>query len=192
MGGGGSVRVLEARRVGVEPGGGAIIVRRGSRDGVGRGAVAVAVDAPQNLVGLVTDVGPATSTIRLFTRPAGDRGLIAVALVPDGQVTAQAVAEAPRVQLEPSAKGTLTGEMAAERADQLALGALVLLADPHWPAEAQMLIVGRLSAIEPSLDPLWKRIEVRPELDLARLPGVILRMPTAESGAGSGAGGGTP
>ena len=46
--------------------------------------------------------------------------------------------------------------------------------------------------IEPSDNPLFKKITVRPEFDIGRVRSVILHIPAEQSGAGAGAGAGAP
>lgn len=189
MGGSAGYRVLEAARIGFDVASGAVLVRRGSRDGVELGAIAVPTSQPQHLLGAVTQVSPMVSTIHLVNDPRFRPGLIEVVLLADAPVTPAQLDAAPRCQVRATAGGAFTGEIGAEAAAAMPEGALAFLSDPQWPAAAQMLIVGRVSGAEPSDDPLWRRIIIRPELDLARISSVILRLPADDRAEGPGGGG---
>ncbi|HVZ93605.1 MAG TPA: rod shape-determining protein MreC [Phycisphaerales bacterium] len=193
-GGRASFRVLEASRVGMSVESGTIQVRRGSRDGVEVGAVATPIASPQHLLGLVSQAGPMVSQVQLINDTRSSMGLIEVALVPDGVVTDSQVSEAPRCQLRIERDGSLSGELSSESAGLVSEGpggALAFLSDPHWPEAAQMLIVGRIAQIKSGDDPLWKRVVVRPEIDLSRVSGVVLRIPVSGGGGSGGGAAGT-
>jgi cell shape-determining protein MreC len=175
---------VEAARIAADLGAGTIDVRRGSVHGVRLGTVGVATTAPQHLVGLVTDVGPTVSTIHVITDRKVSPGLIATLILPAGTVTAEALARAPRCQFRPTGDGSLAGEIGAEAAAGVQRGDAAYLDDPSWPPAAQRLIVGRVLRTENSENPLFKRLTIRPDLDLTRVPSVILRTAAEDAPAG--------
>ncbi len=184
LGGRAGYRVLEAARVGSDVTNGTITVRRGSNHAVVAGTVAVPVTSPQHLLGVVTQTGPMVSTVHLINDPRIEPNLIEVVFLADNAASAQQVSAAPRCQLKAERDGTLSGEIGAEAANAIVEGSLAFLSDSHWPRPAQMLIVGRVTLIKPTDDPLWRRIIIRPDLDLARVAGVILRIPADEASSG--------
>lgn len=185
-----SVRRLEASRVGADPGSGTIDVSRGRNHGVTLATVAVAVNAPQHLVGRVSNTESMVSTVQLVTDRRISPRFVETLLIPEGETTPERVAAAPRCQLEPVGDGTLTGDLGSIHADLVNRGDLAFLDDPHWPTSAQRLIVGRVVRIEETDRPLFRRIVVRPDFDPARVTSVILRI-AVEEGEG-GAEGGRP
>lgn len=152
-----------------------LTIRAGRDRGVAAGAVAV-VDAVQ-LVGRVVEVGPKTAELRpISARDAGAlRGVV---------MTGEA--SGPACLLRPTGEGTLRGDV-QDAADvggaELAVGQVVRLDDPTWPAHAQMLIVGRVVSVESPVDaPLRRVVVVRPTVDLPRVTEVTLR--SADEGRG--------
>lgn len=181
---------VEASRIGADLGAGTIDVKRGSMHGVTIGTVAVATMAPQHLVGLVTDVGPTVSTIHVITDRKVIPNLITTLILPSGSVTPDVLARAPRCQFKPIGEGLFAGEIGAEDAARVQRDDSAYLDDPSWPAAAQRLIVGRVLRAEETENPLFKRLVIRPDFDLGRVPSVILR--TAAEDAPTPAGGATP
>lgn len=177
---------IEATRVGADLGAGTIDVRRGTIDGVTLGTVAVATAAPQHLIGIVTDVGPTVSTIHIITDRRLTPNFLDALILPAGSVTPEALARAPRTQFRPVGDGTLAAEISAEAAARVQRGDSAFLEDPSWPPGAQRLILGRVVRADDTESPLFKRVIIRPDLDLARVRSVILRI--AADGVGTGGG----
>ncbi|MFM9956454.1 MAG: hypothetical protein ACKVZJ_00115 [Phycisphaerales bacterium] len=181
------VRRLEAPRVGSDPAAGTVDYRRGSLDGVGLGSVAVARRSEQ-IVGVATDVRANVTSFRLLTdkrlQPPFAEGVV----MPEGAVTVAQLQTLPRCQLRPVGDGTLVDEnVGVTSADAIAPGMIVRLNDPSWPDAARMLVLGRVVRVEPSENPLYRRVVVRPELDVARTHSVIIQFPAGGGGAGDGA-----
>jgi len=183
-----AVRRLAASRIGADPGAGTIDVSRGRSHGVTLATVAVAVNAPQHLVGRVSNTESMVSTVQLITDQRISPRLIDALIIPDGEVTPERIASAPRCQFEPDGEGTLVAELGALHADQIEKGDLAFLDDPHWPASAQRLIVGRVVRVEETDRPLFRRVVIRPDFEPARVTSVILRI-AAEEGEGGAEGG---
>lgn len=171
------LRLLEAARVGSSAGAGTIEVARGQTHGVTLHAVATAVGAPQHLVGLVTSVGPTVSSIRLVTDPQLSPKRIDTLLFKDEPVSMEAAAQAPRCQFTPAGDGTLVGILGVQDAQKVNKGDLAYVDDEHWPSGAQRLALARVVLIEETENPLFLRLVLRPDFDLARVRGVILRIP---------------
>jgi len=190
------LRLLEATRVGSSAGGGTIDVAKGGTHGVTRRSVATAIGAPQHLVGFVTMVGSTVSTVQLVTDARLSPRWIEALLLKDAPIDAQVLAGAPRCQFRTVGDGTLVGELGAPDAAKVGKGDLAFVDDDHWPAAAQRLVLARVVRIEETDKPLFRRLVLRPDLDLARVRGVILRIPVesseggADAGAGVGEGGG--
>lgn len=190
---GGRIRVkrVEATRIGSDPGSGTISVSRGGIHGVTLNTVAVAASAPYQLVGVVSNVGPAVSSVRIVTDRRMTPALIEVVLLPAAaRADASFVAGAARAQLRPVGDGSVAGEIGVDDAAKLSRGDSAYLDDPSWPSSAQRLLLGRVTQIEDTDRPLFKRIVIRPDFDLSRVRSVVLRTPADEPvpGAGPGAG----
>lgn len=169
---------LEASNTGYSPRAGSIDISRGSAHGVRLGAAATARNAPQHLVGLVSSVGTAVSTVHLLTDTRLSPGLVEAIILSDELVEPDQVRNAPRVQFQPTGKGTLEGDVGIDSADRVNPGDLAFLDDPHWPLSAQRLILGRVIQVRSEPDrPLFRTVVIRPEIDPARVAGVILRIP---------------
>jgi hypothetical protein len=182
------LRLLEAARIGSSAGAGTIEIARGGMDGVTMQTVATAVGAPQHLVGLVSAVGPTVSSIRLVTDERLSPKRIETLLLKDEPVTMEAAAQAPRCQFTPAGDGTLVGILGAQDAQRVNKGDLAYVDDEHWPAGAQRLALARVVLIEETDNPLFLRLILRPDFDLARVRGVILRIPVDDQ-TSSGPGG---
>lgn len=173
------VRRLEAPRVGSDPGAGTVDYRRGSLDGVGLGAVAVARRSEQ-LVGVAVDVRPNVTSFRLITDRRLQPNLVVGVVVPEGLVTAAQLPTLPRCQLRPAGDGTLVDDnVGITSANAITPGMVVRLSDDTWPDAARMLVLGRVVRVEPAENPLYRRVVVRPELDVARTQSVIVQFPSS-------------
>lgn len=179
------VQRVEATRIGADPGSGTISVLRGSVNGVTLNTVAVATAAPHHLVGIVTNVGPAVSTIQVLTDKRLSPNFLDGLVMPLGQVDAAAIAAAVRGQFRPVGDGTLAGDMGVDEASKVQRGAPVYLDDAYWPGSAQRLMIGRVVRIEDTDKPLFKRIVLAPEFDLTRVRSVVLRIPASDTASGS-------
>jgi len=180
-----AVRKLEAARIGVNLSAGTIDVSRGSRDGVTVGSVAIARRS-QHLVGIVTSVGPRVSTVHLITDRRLDPPLMVGLVVSDDVWKEQTFTDAPRCQLKADADGTLVdGAVPAGAADRMQTGHLVVLSDPSWPSAAQYCILGRITRIEPTDSPHYRKVVVTPQVDVSRVRSVILNIPEAPRAGGA-------
>lgn len=184
-------RRLSAQRIGADVGAGTIDVRAGEREGVTVGAVASAVRNPLQLVGAVTRTHNLISTVHIITHPrfsyAGLEFMQGVIVPPEGVTDEAQLAERPRCQLRPAGSGRLVAPLVGvDTADEIGVGDEVLLDDEAWPAGAQMLTIGRIVRIEETEEPLYKRVVVRPTLDLSRVGRVVLRIPPEAPGAREG------
>lgn len=175
---------VEAMRAGSNPSAGTIEVARGRTHGVVEGSVAVSRSG-QQLVGIVTSVGASTSTVHLMTDRRLFPNLLEAVAIPDvAPTTAEELAALPRMQLRPAGNGTLvSSEVGVNQAQRMQVGQRVRLDDNTWPSAAAMLVLGRITSIEPLDDPLFRRIIVTPEVDPSGLRSVILFIPS-EAGGG--------
>lgn len=157
-----------------------LLVRTGTNEGVYRGAVVTAQSV--QLVGRVSDADPRTSLVLPINAKGGMKILGVVVL--DEQTGRRAACV-----LEPAGDGTMVGEVSPPddgRADEITVGQTVRLFDEQWPRHAQMLVIGEVTRVEPSVDqPLRRRITVTPRVNLRRPGEVIIRLPIA-AGAGGG------
>jgi hypothetical protein len=182
------VRRVEASRVGSDAASGTVEFARGTNDGVGVGAVAVARRSEQ-LVGIATDARTNVTTFRLITDTRLQPRLVIGVVVPEGPVSSAQLSTLPRCQLRPLGDGTLVDDnVGVTSASAIVPGMIVRLADDSWPDAARMLVLGRVVRVEPADNPLYRRVVVRPEIDVTRVPSAIIQYPAA--GAGPGAGGG--
>ena len=177
----GDVRRVPASRIAADPAEGTIEFGRGRSDGVAlEDAVAVAQGSEQ-IVGPVLRVGPGSCTVRLITdskRLTPKR--ISCAILPDDPRKLQAdLATFPRCELTPLDDGTFASYgLSAELAAKMKEGDEARVSDPAWPA-ARMLVVGRVIKITDGDLPVFKRIVVRPLIDIARVRSVWIQSPTA-------------
>lgn len=174
------LRMLEAARVGSSAGAGTIEIARGGMDGVTVQTVATAISAPQHMVGLVSAVGPTVSSVRLITDTRLTPKRIDALLIKDGPVSMEAAALAPKCQFTPAGDGTLVGILGAQDAQRVGKGDLAYIDDDHLPAGAQRLVLARVVQIEETENPLFWRLTLQPDFDLARVRGVMLRIPVDE------------
>lgn len=186
------VRRLEAPRVGSDPGAGTVDYRRGTLDGVGPGAVAVARRSEQ-LVGVAVDVRPNVTSFRLITDRRLQPNFVVGVVMPDGPITVAQLPTLPRCQLRPAGDGTLVADnVGVTSADAIVPGMIVRLNDDSWPDAARMLVLGRVLRVEPADNPLYRRVVVRPELDVTRTQSVIVQFPAFPSVGPSGGAGVIP
>lgn len=169
---------IEAVKIGTNIAGGTIDVSRGTRDGVAEGSIAVARRS-QQFVGIVTSFGPLVSTVHLITDPRVSPGLMVGVVMPGRPLgSAEELASLPRMQLKPAGDGTLVADaVGINDAQRILPGQRVRLMDETWPAAASMLVLGQVLRVEPTEEPLFKRVIVRPEVDPARVSAMILNIP---------------
>lgn len=155
--------------------GGILVVRAGKADGVTANTIAT-YDGFQ-LVGRVERVLESVCEVRPIT--AGRSGRIDGVVVLDDR--GQALLSC---SLTPTGEGTLVGPVMDAGVDQdipqLAVGQDVRLraVDGTWPASAQMLLIGRVVAIEPAPgQPLRRWITVQPLVELRSITQAVLRIP---------------
>lgn len=176
---------VEATRVGRNLGSGTIDVSRGSRDGVREGSVAVARRS-QQIIGIVTTVGPMVSTVHLLTDRRLSPGLMVGVVMPrDARAGSVDLGSLPTVQLKPAGDGTLVAEeVGIAQASRIERGQRVRLMDETWPSAASMLVLGQVQAVEPIPDnPLFRRVVVRPEVVPDHTQAMIVHIPReGESG----------
>lgn len=170
--------LLDAPRIGSDLEGGAILVRQGKRAGVVPDqTVATARQAPQHLVGIVTEAQTAISTVLLANDPrvrVGQHRYIGALVLPEGEVTPEAFAMAARCDLTAAGDGTYVSEEIAANSG-VEVGNIVHLSDDNWPVSAQMLVLGHVRQVIPLENPLWVTVVVEPDFDLSRVRHVVLR-----------------
>ncbi len=143
---------------------------RGQRDGVRQGLV---VANGALLLGRISLVGPRTAGVRLITTPGA--ALTARILPPQ--------ASEPRDHVENliADPNTLTFHARIDATVPVQVGDLAHLADDAWPREAQGLVIGRVSQIEP--DPqtpqLRRQVLIEPLQSPLRLGPVLVLRPHA-------------
>ena len=168
------VEVSQLPRSVVGEAGEMLVVRTGTREGVYRGAVVTAQSV--HLVGRVADADARTSRVLPITARGSMRILGVVVVDDDTGRQASCV-------LEPVGDGTLVGEVSPPpdgRAEEIQKGQTVRLFDEQWPRHAQMLVIGEVVRVEPSLEqPLRRRITVQPRVNPRRAGEVIIRLPIA-------------
>ncbi|MBL0926817.1 MAG: hypothetical protein IBJ11_04085 [Phycisphaerales bacterium] len=188
---GSRVRMIEGSVLASQPGRGLVDVARGTTHGIGPGTVVVARGAAAGgqLVGIVTDRSAVSSVVHLITDRRVSPPLMIGVIGGEGVMTPEVLQQSPRVQLKPTGEGLLAADaVGVAEAARIAPGAVVRLLDDSWPVSAQMTLLGRVTAVEPTDNPLFRRVVVRPEVDVARVRSVILRIP-ADGAPGPG---GTP
>ncbi len=187
-------RKLEASRISANLPAGTFDVNRGQRHGVVGGTVAVARRSEQ-LVGIVTAAGPLVSTVHVLTDRRLEPNLVVGIVMPDdARLSPEEFSALPRAQFRPTGDGALLADaVGAGDAARIQPGHIVRLADETWPSAASMLILGRVTRVEPTDDPLFYRVTAVPLADVARLRSIILVIPDASAearGDGGGDGGG--
>lgn len=151
---------------------GTLTVRAGARDGIERNTVAVIRGV--HLVGRVTRVDDRICYVLPITDPG--------ATPLKGVVMLQDQVRGPTCLLLPTRSGVLRGRVedpgAGGTPADLKPGMTVRLLDPDvWPASAQMLVIGRITSIEPLPEqPLRKIVTVEPEFRIDRASQVTLRL----------------
>ncbi len=189
---GARLRRVEGTRIGSDLSAGTIEINRGRTHGVTLNTVAVAVAAPQHLVGIVTNIGPMTSSVHVLTDSRIIPSLIEALIVREGVTTPGEIARSPRCQFRPVGDGTLAGTLGIDEAARVQSGDAAFLDDPYWPGSAQRLVMGRVVRIEDTDKPLFRRVVIRPDLDLARVRAVVLRISADDDGARTGDSAGNP
>jgi cell shape-determining protein MreC len=179
------LRHLLARVIGSpsNPGSGVLIVKAGKRHGVEPRTVAVA--GGSQVVGRVEEVSATTcSLVLLTTLSAGPVGGIVPA-----ENTEDPALKMPH--LYPTKDGTLSGLVEYDRARpgkpqrELKIGDTVRLSDDTWPSSAQMLVLGTIVRIDPTVESaLRKRVTVLPTFRLDRVTEVTLRLAERAEGGG--------
>lgn len=187
------VRRIEAARVGSDAASGTVDFARGTNDGVPRGAVAVARRSEQ-IVGIAADSPRANvTTFRLVTDRRLEPKRVIGVVVPEGPVSSAQLASFPRCQLRPVGDGTLVDDnVGVTSSSAISAGMLVRLADETWPDAARMLVLGRVVRVEEADNPLFRRVVVRPEMDISRVPSVIVQFSGGAGALGTGMQGGQP
>lgn len=157
----------------------ALVINRGSRDGLEVGWVVV---SGMNLVGTIAEVGSVSSTVRLINAP---RSVVGLRILPPTPGPA-----GPGIFARATASAT-GAEFAAEstEADKVKPGDLAHLDDNRYPPEARAFVVGRVARVEPSpRDPqLRRQIVVTPVESLIHMSQVVVILPVQpQSGARPG------
>jgi cell shape-determining protein MreC len=174
------VRLVLADVIGRSPGAaaGVIELKRGARDGVKPGTVAVY--AGVHLIGQVREVDHLRSLMVPLANPS--IGLIAAAVRPRDRASS-GLRTATRLHLRAAGDGTLLADV--DRELDIHTGDDVVLVDESWPAAAQAMVLGTVQGSAP-LDeaPLRSRIIVRPRYQAHELAYVTLKIeiPPASSG----------
>jgi cell shape-determining protein MreC len=184
-----AVQQLEARRVGINLSAGTVDYDRGAVHGVTSGAVALSRRGEQ-LVGQITKLGPSVCTAHLITDKRKDAPLMVGVIIPaDAQGNerlpegSDVLASLKRCQLRANGEGTLVDAhfgVGPDGQDTVSVGDYVRLLDESWPSSAQMAVLGRVVAIEPAEQPLFRVLRVAPIADIQRLRSVILLVPLDE------------
>lgn len=162
-----------------------LLIRAGEREGVTVGTVVTC--SGLQLLGRVTDVGPATCKVQPITSKAAGR-ILAQVMLTDANAAGLACT------LDPVGDGTLRGPVAQPSGSPAVTpGMTVRLNDPdRWPASSQFVLIGQIETVEPDpAQPLRTVITVRPSVLLDRVGEVYLRLegPIPGEGAGSRSGG---
>lgn len=180
-------RKVAATRTGSNPSAGTIDVKAGEREGVTLSTIATAAANPSQIVGIVVRAGRLVSTVHLLTDRSLSPGLIEGVIIPPGVPDRAALQTAPRCQLTPTGDGRLVADqVGVSDAAPIERGHLVLLSDPNWPQPAQLLVIGRVVRVDETEQPLFRRVTVEPEVNLARVREVVLRIPTSHGEGGGG------
>lgn len=181
-------RAIEATRVGSLVGSGAVEFRPGARAGVEMNAVAIAPGSLQ-VIGLVSRAQAMTSTVHMITDTRFEPSLVAGVVSGEG-VTIESTAQLnrlPRIDLRASGRGTLVAEnVEIGVAERLSEGDTVRVLDDGWPLSAQLLVLGEVTRIADTDEPLFKRVVVTPLIEPSRVRSVTLRMPLKPSDAEEG------
>lgn len=162
--------------------------RAGAMQGVDTTSVATA--AGMQLLGRVISADDRTCDIQLFSAK-GAEPLNCMIMI-------DATANGLACRLTPTGQGTLRGPVEDRRdpttaqAIEPVVGQIVRLADGRWPTSAQMLLIGKVVAVEPSPDgPLRRLVTVAPSIErLERVSEVVIRTnatsPDIETGTKGG------
>jgi cell shape-determining protein MreC len=150
-----------------------IRARAGTVEGVDLASVATA--AGMQLLGRVVSVDDRTCDIQVITSKSAEPI--------NCMIMIDATANGLACRLSPTGKGTLRGPVEDRRVSGTAQpvepvpGQVVRLSDGRWPGGAQMLLVGKVVAVEPSPDnPLRRLVVVVPVIErLERVSEVVIR-----------------
>ncbi|MAY75146.1 MAG: hypothetical protein CMJ31_10590 [Phycisphaerae bacterium] len=172
---------------------GALIVRRGERDGVTEQST-VATTAGTQLVGRVVKVDARTCVVLPITDRAAGTDVRAEIVVDNAAAKSQII---NCILFPDDTDGRLGGlatvlNPTASDPDPPTPrpGMTVRLSDPGWPTSSQQLVLGVIEEIRPDeANPLRPWIVVAPTVELRRLGQVILLIPID---AGDARGGGAP
>ncbi len=172
------VRQLVVPVVGVssDPSGELLRLRAGTRDGVEVNTVATGPGL--QLLGRVVDAGPRLSKLQLITSRAAGR-------IQGRIMLDEADGTGLLCLLDPVGDGRLPGAVQYAQGQEGVLtpipGQVVRLDDASgWPANAQMLPIGRVERMDSTPDsPLRKVVTVRPAFDLGRVREALLRVTAA-------------
>ncbi len=173
------IRPVSATRVGSDLGSGTATFRPGQRGGITVNGVAV-VRGGQQIVGLVTRASPMVSTVHLLTDERFQPGLVVGVATPTGGdiESPEAFERLPRAQFRPTGKGTYAADQVpADVAERMNRGDTIRVYDDTWPKAAQLQIVGRITDILQTDEPLFRRVVVTPEIDPRRVRSVLILMP---------------
>jgi hypothetical protein len=181
------VRLVSAKRVGANLSAGTITVRAGRGQGVEPNTVAI-MRGSRQIVGMVTRADAATSTVHMITdRQFQPSLVVGVALAPDAAVgTIGELETLPTLQLEAGDGRLVAPAVGADDAGRMREGDFVHVLDSSWPQASQMLILGRIARIRETDDPLFRRVEVVPIVDVDRTREAFLLVPDEGAEGGSG------
>ncbi|MHC5024436.1 MAG: MreC domain-containing protein [Planctomycetota bacterium] len=160
---------------------GPVELRRGSREGVQRGTVAVYGGV--HLLGRVSgDVSLVRSVLLPLTNTATNFVRAQVSL---SEQPPELRLDGPVVQLQPVGDGTLVGDV--DRQAVIAEDDVVRLVDPAWPRTAQQMIIGRIVSITvKDAEPLRNTIVVRPVYQVHEVAEVTLLIEDEPGGGEDG------
>ena len=156
----------------VDPTVSTLTINRGTRDHMGL-RIGLVVAAGFDLVGRLSNVGPASSTARVITGP---RTLLTVRIV--APVSGPPNRQVFPVQLQSDpATGLFYAQVDGDAPIQLE--DIAHLDDRNWPSESRGLIVGKVIKVEPHPDDpvLRRRVIVQPIRSLRHLTRVLVLVP---------------
>jgi hypothetical protein len=171
-----------------------LTVKAGRSQGIEAGAVVVTRGV--HLVGKVRTVGDRTCTILPITDDGNAKPI-------NGVIMLDTDRRGPLCQLTPGRNGKLSGwvmndpslrDPVTAAAAPIEVGMTVRFGDtPDWPESARMLIIGRVSAIEPSpKQPQRQIVTVEPVYPPELATEVMIRQPIVESAAAGNEKGAAP
>lgn len=132
---------------------------------------------PGGIVGRLSAVGVGGARVTLITDPSSRFiGTFTRAVhEPNGTISYPSLGIEPRL-IEGRGQGMMTARITeAERAKaELRKDDWVILADNDWPRELRNFLIGFVAAIEPTRDPGFLLITIRPDQDLKKLQEVMV------------------